>query len=77
MTGQKSQGHLASARFHLKKKIIVIHLPSVSAVAILGFLASTAPFQVLLGRISLKTTPPVFLIHQIDFITLMAPVIKQ
>ena len=77
MTGQKSEGHLASARFHLKKKIMIIHLPSVSAVAILGFLASTVSFQVLLGRISLKTIPPVFLIHHIDFIILRAPVIKQ
>lgn len=34
-------------------------------------------FQVLLGRIPLKTIPPVFLIHQIDFITLIAPVIKR
>lgn len=59
MAGQRSQEHLASARCHLKKKIIIIHLPSVSAVAILVFLASTAPFQVLLGRIPLKTIPPV------------------
>lgn len=44
------QGHLVSARFHLKKKITKIHLSSVSVMPIPGSLASTATSQVSLGE---------------------------
>lgn len=57
MTGQKLQGHLVSARFHLRKKII-IHLPSVPETVTLGSWASAATSQILLGGIPFKTIDP-------------------
>jgi hypothetical protein len=71
MTVQKSQGHVAAAGFHLKKKIIIIHLSWVSMTAILVPLAFIATCQVRLGRIPFKIISRVIpgslgLFHHID-----------
>lgn len=52
---QKSQGHIVSAQFHLKKKVVINSFAFSSSNGHSGLLSSTATLQVKLGGLPFKT----------------------